>query len=111
MFGLLKVAHVILRGRRGVLIWKRQRPVCLAPPAAPYTACFHSFGCAVRAAGARSGAQLEVRARSHGEGTQEGAHASEESRAKESLGNRPLLPAVSPHWAFFFSFVEPDIIF
>ena len=62
-------------------------------------------------AGLGAGAQLEVRARSHGEGTQEGAHASDESRAKNSLGNRPLLPAVGAHWALFFSFVEPDIIF
>ena len=30
MFGLFKVANVILRGRRGVLIWKCQKPVSLA---------------------------------------------------------------------------------
>ena len=41
----------------------------------------------------------------------EGAQASDESRAKTALGNSPLLPAAGPHWALFFSFMEPDIIF
>lgn len=53
MFGLFKVANVILRGRRGVLIWKCQKPVSLArappppPPATLYSVCFHAFHCAV----------------------------------------------------------------
>jgi len=36
MFGLFKVANDLLRGRRGALIWKCQRPVSLACPATPY---------------------------------------------------------------------------
>lgn len=51
MFGLFKVANDLLRGRRGVLIWKCQRPVSLACPATPYAVCLHSSGCAVRAPG------------------------------------------------------------